>query len=44
VCNGVLAVEAHEDAAKRAGGSHGNKGEECALVAIEMAQLLEQLS
>jgi 6,7-dimethyl-8-ribityllumazine synthase len=43
VCNGVLAVEAHEDAAKRAGGSHGNKGEEAALVAIEMAQLLERL-
>jgi 6,7-dimethyl-8-ribityllumazine synthase len=43
VCNGVLAVEAHEDALKRAGGSHGNKGEEAALVAIEMAQLLEQL-
>jgi len=43
VCNGVLAVEAHEDAAKRAGGSHGNKGEEAALVAIEMAQLLGQL-
>jgi len=43
VCNGVLAVDAHEDAAKRAGGSHGNKGEEAALVAIEMAQLLEQL-
>ena len=44
VCNGVLAVEDHEDAVKRAGGSHGNKGEEAALVAIEMAQLLEQLS
>ena len=43
VCNGVLAVDAHEDAAKRAGGSHGNKGEEAALVAIEMAQLLGQL-
>jgi 6,7-dimethyl-8-ribityllumazine synthase len=43
VCNGVLAVETHEDAAKRAGGSHGNKGEEAALVAIEMAQLLERL-
>ena len=43
VCNGVLAVEAHEDALNRAGGSHGNKGEEAALVAIEMAQLLEQL-
>jgi 6,7-dimethyl-8-ribityllumazine synthase len=44
VCNGVLAVESHEDARQRAGGSHGNKGEEAALVAIEMAQLLEQLS
>jgi 6,7-dimethyl-8-ribityllumazine synthase len=43
VCNGVLAVEAHEDAVKRAGGSHGNKGEEAALVAIEMTQLLERL-
>ena len=43
VCNGVLAVDAHEDAVKRAGGSHGNKGEEAALVAIEMAQLLERL-
>lgn len=44
VCNGVLAVEDHADAEKRAGGSHGNKGEETALVAIEMAHLLEQLS
>ena len=26
VCNGVLAVEDHVDAEKRAGGSHGNKG------------------
>ena len=43
VSNGVLAVEMHEDAEKRAGGSHGNKGEEAALVAIEMANLLEQL-
>lgn len=43
VCNGVLAVEDHADAENRAGGSHGNKGEEAALVAIEMANLLEQL-
>jgi 6,7-dimethyl-8-ribityllumazine synthase len=43
VANGVLAVDHHEDAQKRAGGSHGNKGEECALVAIEMAHLLERL-
>ena len=34
----MLAVELHEDAEKRAGGSHGNKGEEAALVALEMAQ------
>jgi 6,7-dimethyl-8-ribityllumazine synthase len=27
----------------RAGGGHGNKGEECALVAIEMASLAGQL-
>ena len=44
VANGVLAVDVHEDAERRAGGSHGNKGEECALVAIEMADLLEKLS
>ena len=43
VANGVLAVDLHEDAERRAGGSHGNKGEECALVAIEMAHLLETL-
>ena len=42
--NGVLAVERIEDAEVRAGGSHGNKGEEAALAAIEMAQLLEQLA
>ena len=44
VANGVLAVDLHEDAERRAGGSHGNKGEECALVAIEMASLAEKLS
>ena len=43
VCNGVLAVEAHDDAQQRAGGRHGNKGEEAALVAIEMAHLLGAL-
>ncbi|MFT3755830.1 MAG: 6,7-dimethyl-8-ribityllumazine synthase [Pseudoxanthomonas sp.] len=43
VLNGVLAVEDVADAEKRAGGSHGNKGEEAALAAIEMANLLEQL-
>lgn len=43
IANGVLAVEMHEDAAARAGGTHGNKGEEAALVALEMAHLLAQL-
>ncbi|CAN5696872.1 6,7-dimethyl-8-ribityllumazine synthase [soil metagenome] len=43
VCNGVLAVDDPADAEDRAGGSHGNKGEECALVAIEMASLMEQV-
>lgn len=44
VLNGVLAVEHIEDAEARAGGSHGNKGEETALAAIEMAHLLELLA
>ena len=43
VANGVLAVERHEDAEARAGGSHGNKGEEAALAALEMSHLLGQL-
>ncbi|WP_226469135.1 6,7-dimethyl-8-ribityllumazine synthase [Luteimonas panaciterrae] len=43
VANGVLAVDDLVDAENRAGGSHGNKGEECALVAIEMASLTEKL-
>jgi 6,7-dimethyl-8-ribityllumazine synthase len=43
VANGVLAVEAHAHAEARAGGAHGNKGEEAALVALEMAHLLHQL-
>jgi len=44
IANGVLAVECHADAAARAGGSHGNKGEEVALVAIEMADLATRLA
>jgi 6,7-dimethyl-8-ribityllumazine synthase len=43
VANGVLAVDRFEDAEARAGGNHGNKGEEAALVAIEMAHLFSQL-
>ena len=44
VLNGVLAVERHEDAQARAGGSRGNKGEEVALAAIEIADLWHALS
>lgn len=44
VANGVLAVERHEDAEARAGGNHGNKGEEAALAALEMAHLLSQFA
>ncbi len=43
VANGVLAVETLEDAENRAGGSHGNKGEEAALAALEMASLIVAL-
>jgi 6,7-dimethyl-8-ribityllumazine synthase len=42
--NGVLAVETHADAEARAGGVHGNKGEEAALAALEMASLLVELN
>ena len=44
VLNGVLAVEKHADAEARAGGAHGNKGEEVALAALEMADLVVQLA
>ena len=43
VLNGVLAVELHEDAQARAGGVHGNKGEEVALAALEMVDLWTEL-
>ncbi|HEY6545925.1 MAG TPA: 6,7-dimethyl-8-ribityllumazine synthase [Dokdonella sp.] len=43
VLNGVLAVERHADAEARAGGAHGNKGEEVALAALELADLWRQL-
>lgn len=43
VLNGVLAVEMHADAEARAGGVRGNKGEEVALAALEMADLWRQL-
>lgn len=43
VLNGVLAVEQHADAEARAGGIHGNKGEEVALAALEMIDLWRQM-
>lgn len=43
VLNGVLAVERHEDAQARAGGAHGNKGEETALAALEIVDLWTKL-
>jgi 6,7-dimethyl-8-ribityllumazine synthase len=42
VLNGVLAVEHFDDAQARAGGARGNKGEEVALAALEMADLWRQ--
>jgi 6,7-dimethyl-8-ribityllumazine synthase len=42
VLNGVLAVERFDDAQARAGGARGNKGEEVALAALEMADLWRQ--
>lgn len=44
VANGVLAVDDYAHAEARAGGTHGNKGEECALVVIEMANLIGKLA
>ena len=43
VGNGVLAVEQHADAQARAGGAHGNKGEEVALAVLEMADLVRRM-
>jgi 6,7-dimethyl-8-ribityllumazine synthase len=44
VLNGVLAVERHADAQARAGGVHGNKGEEIALAAMEMVDLWSRIA
>lgn len=44
VSNGVLAVEREADALARAGGARGNKGEEAAQAAIEMAAMAKGLS
>ena len=44
VLNGVLAVEREADAQARAGGAHGNKGEEVARAAVEMAAVMRECS
>src|SRR3546814_15974246 len=44
VANGVLALDEQQDAVPRAGGSHGNTRDECALVVREMASLLGKLT
>lgn len=44
VANGVLAVDDYAHAEARAGGTHGNKGEEAAVVVIEMANLIGKLA
>jgi 6,7-dimethyl-8-ribityllumazine synthase len=43
VAFGVLTTDDLEQALERAGGAHGNKGAEAALVAIEMARLAPRL-
>jgi len=40
---GVLTTDDVEQALDRAGGNYGNKGEDAALAAIEMAQLMPRL-
>jgi 6,7-dimethyl-8-ribityllumazine synthase len=40
---GVLTTENHEQAAERAGGKHGNKGDEAAVTAIKMAALQREM-
>jgi 6,7-dimethyl-8-ribityllumazine synthase len=44
VAFGVITVESIEQAIERAGSKAGNKGAEAALVAVEMANLLRQIS
>jgi len=44
VAFGVLTTDTVEQAVDRAGGKAGNKGADCALVAIEMANLLRRLA
>ncbi len=44
VGNGVLTVDSIVQAEERTGGSHGHKGREAALVAVEVAQTLKTIS
>lgn len=44
VVDGVVGTRTMEQAMERCGGKHGNRGWQCALVAIEMAGLLKKLS
>jgi 6,7-dimethyl-8-ribityllumazine synthase len=41
---GVLTTDNQQQAIDRAGGKHGNKGDEAAITAIKMASLAETLS
>jgi len=43
VGNGVLTVDSHEQAMQRIGGSHGHKGAEAALTAVEVVRQLQAL-
>lgn len=43
VGNGVLTVDTHQQAVERIGGSHGHKGEEAALTAVEVVRALQKL-
>ena len=40
---GVLTTNTHQQAVDRAGGKHGNKGDEAALTAIKMAALQQEM-
>jgi 6,7-dimethyl-8-ribityllumazine synthase len=40
---GVLTTHSVEQAEARSGGAHGNKGEDAAIAAVEMATLLRQI-
>jgi 6,7-dimethyl-8-ribityllumazine synthase len=41
---GILTVDSLEQAKERAGGVHGNKGEEAAITALKMILLKDQLN